>query len=185
MVAADFTLPQSFQVARKALSSKVEFVEMDIRRDDGVPQDLGTFDVVLFLGVIYHVPNPFDVLRRVASLTRELMVLETDTDFNWVGVPLARLHAAHHGSPGRKARDAVDDPGFNWWVPNRACVERLVEAAGFERYEQVYGPPKAPTGTAAKLLWKAGRFLPAGLRDGRPETFGGGPSRLIAHCWKA
>ena len=35
------------------------------------------FDLVLYLGVIYHTENPFASLRQVASLTREHLIVES------------------------------------------------------------------------------------------------------------
>lgn len=38
---------------------------------------LGTFDVVLYLTVLYHMENPLAALPHVRSVTRELAVIET------------------------------------------------------------------------------------------------------------
>lgn len=64
-----------FQYARKALASNVEFRVMDM-------MDLGrldeTFDVVLFLGVYYHLADPIHALRLVFDHLRPggLVVME-------------------------------------------------------------------------------------------------------------
>jgi hypothetical protein len=42
----------------------------------------GTFDVVLFLGVFYHLLDLIDGLRRASSLANEVLVVETHTDLN-------------------------------------------------------------------------------------------------------
>ena len=34
------------------------------------PERVGTFDVVLFLGVLYHLPHPLLALERVAAVSR-------------------------------------------------------------------------------------------------------------------
>ena len=39
---------------------------------------LGEFDVVLLLGVLYHVDSPVELLRRVRAVTRKLLVVDTD-----------------------------------------------------------------------------------------------------------
>jgi len=38
---------------------------------------LGTFDIVLYLGVLYHMPEPLTALRRVRAVTRDVAVIET------------------------------------------------------------------------------------------------------------
>lgn len=42
-----------------------------------VPAELGTFDVVLMLGLIYHLENPVGALRLARALTRGVCVVET------------------------------------------------------------------------------------------------------------
>jgi tRNA (mo5U34)-methyltransferase len=54
--------------------------EMEFRRADVFamdPAEIGTFDVVLVLGLIYHVENPMGVLRLARSCTRRLCVVES------------------------------------------------------------------------------------------------------------
>ena len=57
-----------FTLAREALGSRVEDIDIDVM--DLSPERVGTFDVVLFLGVLYHLRHPFLALERVASVTR-------------------------------------------------------------------------------------------------------------------
>src|SRR5262249_28828723 len=59
-----------FDIAHRALDSKVEALAEDFMKLN--PGELGTFDVVLFLGVLYHMTNPFEAMRRVASWTEEV-----------------------------------------------------------------------------------------------------------------
>jgi hypothetical protein len=42
-----------------------------------VPAQLGRFDLVLMLGLIYHLENPIGALRQARALTRHLCVVET------------------------------------------------------------------------------------------------------------
>ena len=41
------------------------------------PERFGTFDLTLCLGLLYHLENPMDALRRVRAVTRELCVIDT------------------------------------------------------------------------------------------------------------
>jgi tRNA (mo5U34)-methyltransferase len=99
------------------------------------------FDWVLFMGVFYHLRHPLlalDLLHHhvakdqllFQSMLRgaeELEPLEQDypfsenTIFDRPGFP--KMHFIEHNYSG--------DP-TNWWIPNRACVEALLRAAGFE-----------------------------------------------------
>src|SRR5215212_3755329 len=76
-----------FQLAREALGSRVEDADVDVM--DLSPGRLGTFDVVLFLGVLYHLPNPLLALERVAAMANDLLVLETVIDMIGFGRPAA------------------------------------------------------------------------------------------------
>lgn len=99
------------------------------------------FDLVLFLGVLYHLRHPLlalDLIREhaagdllvVQSMQRgsgDVAPIAEDYDF-WDQGPFdsagsPRLHFIEHRYAG--------DP-TNWWVPNRACVEAMLRSAGFE-----------------------------------------------------
>ena len=55
-----------FELARTILGSRVEDIDIDVM--DLSPERVGTFDVVLFLGVLYHLPHPLLALERIASV---------------------------------------------------------------------------------------------------------------------
>jgi tRNA (mo5U34)-methyltransferase len=104
------------------LGSNVDPVVLDFATDD--LSDLGTFDVVIFAGVLYHLENPVGALRRLAALTREIAVVRT------VAVHFPRVtSAAWEFYPGAELEG---DPS-NWWAPNRAALEGAIRAVGFPR----------------------------------------------------
>src|ERR1700688_21458 len=63
VVAVDVARQKPFLEAKKLLNSKVEYVIEDVCRLN--PATLGTFDIVLFLGVLYHSKHPVLALERV------------------------------------------------------------------------------------------------------------------------
>src|SRR5262245_46581936 len=67
-----------FTLARETLGSRVEDIDIDVM--DLAPERVGTFDVVLFLGVLYHLRHPYLALERVASVARDYLILETVVD---------------------------------------------------------------------------------------------------------
>jgi tRNA (mo5U34)-methyltransferase len=71
------TLPgkAAFDTAHQILGSNVEQIVADFMTVE--PDLVGSHDVVLFLGVLYHVQEPLAALRRVALWTREVAVIET------------------------------------------------------------------------------------------------------------
>jgi tRNA (mo5U34)-methyltransferase len=82
----------NFELAWRTLGSRVQM--RDIPVEEISPDTLGaTFDVVLFLGVLYHAPDPVGYLRRVRSVTTGIAVVETAVDLLEVPIPAAAYYA--------------------------------------------------------------------------------------------
>ena len=129
-----------FQLARAALNSRVEDVDMDVM--DLSAERIGTFDIVLLLGVLYHLPHPLLALERVAPMTKNLLILETIVDMVGISRPTVAFY------PGRELNG---DP-TNWWGPNHAAVKGMLNAVGFKRVE-VITPPRSAGLRAARALF--------------------------------
>jgi tRNA (mo5U34)-methyltransferase len=129
-----------FQLARTALGSKVEDVDIDVM--DISPERIGTFDVVLFLGVLYHLRHPLLALERVSSVTRELMIVETVIDLAGFNRPAMAFY------PGRELNH---DP-TNWWAPNEPALHAMLRDVGFPYVRTVGSTPSAPY-RAARAMW--------------------------------
>ena len=114
-----------FDTAHRARESRVEAVVGDIMTVD--LDRLGTFDVVLFLGVLYHVRHPLLALERLARLTNDLLVIETEA----VAVPGFEHHAFCEFFESNELNGDVS----NWWAPNRRAVVGMCRAAGFDTVE--------------------------------------------------
>lgn len=99
------------------------------------------FDLVLFMGVLYHLRHPLlalDLIREhvvgdsmlFQSMQRggsQVAVVKENHHF-WDTEPFLkpgfpRLHFVEHRY--------ADDP-TNWWIPNAACVEAMLRSSGFE-----------------------------------------------------
>src|SRR5687767_8581888 len=145
-----------FQLAREALGSKVEDVDIDVM--DIAPERLGTFDIVLFLGVLYHLRHPLLALEKIAAVTRELLILETVVDLVGLGRPAMAFYPD---------RELNTDP-TNWWGPNQEAVIGMLKYAGFEEV-QVVTPTPGAVYRAARAVWHrvTGRngLLPAFRQD--------------------
>lgn len=115
---------QGFDLAREALDSGVEDAVADFMAVD--LESLGQFDVVLYLGVLYHMESPLEALRRVARVAREVAVIETEAiALPGVERPLCQFFYS----------DQLDADPTNWWVPNEQALEDMCLAAGFSRVE--------------------------------------------------
>jgi len=115
----------------------IEFAELSV-------YDVGAlgerFDVVLFLGVLYHLRHPLLALDLIREhVVKDLFVcqsmqrgdsteapIEEDYPFTETEIfqrpSFPHLYFIEH-------RYAGDDT--NWWVPNRACTKAMLRSAGF------------------------------------------------------
>lgn len=97
-----------------------------------------TYDLVLFMGVFYHLRYPLLALDVVAEKVRRLMAFQTLT------VPGREVYEAIWDR-GLHEREVLREPGWprmafiedafagdltNWWVPNHAGVEAMLRSSG-------------------------------------------------------
>ena len=94
------------------------------------PSTVGTFDVVLFCGVLYHLENMMAGLVLAASVAERMLIVETHMDAAEIERPAAVFY------PGTELNN---DPS-NWWGPNRACVEGMLASVGFPAVEFIPHP---------------------------------------------
>ena len=71
---------RGFDLAHQVLGSRVEPIVADFMTTD--LNVLGQFDVVLYLGVLYHMRHPLLALERLAQVTRHVAVIETEAVFH-------------------------------------------------------------------------------------------------------
>jgi tRNA (mo5U34)-methyltransferase len=118
----------SFDLARRHLAPAVEVMDIDL--PDMTPERVGTFDIVLFAGVFYHLRNPFLTVEQIARLSREWVIVET------------HMNAENEKRPAMifyPTNELANDP-TNWWGPNRPCVEAMLKDVGFHHIEFTPNP---------------------------------------------
>jgi tRNA (mo5U34)-methyltransferase len=152
-------------LAQARLASEVSGLELELRNTTvyDVAQLGERFDIVLFMGVLYHLRHPLlalDLLREHAvkdTLVFQSMLrgtsgsirVEDDYPFSERAIfdhpSWPKMHFVEHAY----ARDWT-----NWWIPNRACSEAMLRSAGFE--------PRAVPGTEVYLCRPIDRPTPDG-----------------------
>lgn len=138
---------RGFDYAKWRKGSKVEELEIDVPNIS--PETVGMFDVVLFLGVLYHVKDPYRCLEAVTSVAKEQIIMETETAFDILPWPVMRLY---------KSKELNNDP-TNFWAPNRACIKEMLFQLGFPRCEIAWHPHVRPHLRDTDLYWKRGRVI--------------------------
>ncbi len=123
--------------AARVHNLEIEFREMSVY---DVPALGGKFDIVLFMGVFYHLRYPLlaldiihkhaagDILIFQSMLRGSMDIEEIEPDYPFEETEIFE-------SPGFPRMHFIEksyskDP-TNWWIPNRACVEALLRSAGF------------------------------------------------------
>jgi SAM-dependent methyltransferase len=99
---------------------EVNFETHDVE-DPALPAQLGSHDLVLCFGLLYHLENPFRALRNLAALAEKVLVVETRV------APfrsnLALLYEENY---------AVDQAlGYMAMVPSTNCLVKMMYIAGF------------------------------------------------------
>jgi len=129
-------------LAQARFAAEVNGLDIEFRRIS--VYDLATldetFDIVLFLGVLYHLRHPLLALDLIYEhVARDMLVFQSmlrgsaaveplreDYDF-WTTELFDRdsypkMHFVEH---------KFADDWTNWWIPNNACAEAMLRSAGF------------------------------------------------------
>jgi tRNA (mo5U34)-methyltransferase len=135
-----------FDYVHGQLGSRVETLDIDVPQIS--PEAVGgVFDVVLFLGVLYHVKDPLKCLEQAASVTGERMVVETETALDVLPWPVMRYYEA----------SALNEDATNFWAPNRRALEAMFRDLGFKRFEIVTHPCLKPNWKRTRVVMHAWR----------------------------
>jgi tRNA (mo5U34)-methyltransferase len=112
---------EGFRIAHQALRSKVE--QRYIRAEELCPEKVGMADLVLFLGVLYHAPDPLLYLRAARSVCNDMLILESHIDAVDIPAPAMIFY------PGATLNN---DPS-NCWGPNVLCIAEMLKEVGFSK----------------------------------------------------
>jgi tRNA (mo5U34)-methyltransferase len=114
-----------FLEAKEKLNSKVIDIEGEL---DELPNlelkpnwEIGS-DLVLCLGILYHVEDPYKLIRDLYKITNKLLILETHIDINDAPFPAMRFYP----------RGEVNNDLGTFWGPNMMCVSDMLTKAGFK-----------------------------------------------------
>ncbi|MBX6313533.1 MAG: DUF1698 domain-containing protein [Isosphaeraceae bacterium] len=122
----------TFSLARKLLGSQVHY-RPDVSVYEVHRLAEKPFDIVLFLGVYYHLKHPLLALSRLRQITREggLILVEGET------ISSDRNYAAFY------YHEHYKDDCSNWWVPTVRCLREWVQCSFFQirnEYTPAIGP---------------------------------------------
>lgn len=113
---------EGFRCVKDILNSSVEHLNIDVFEMS--EKKVGKFDIVFFLGVLYHVQHPLKALQIISGICTEMLVLETA-----VLTPGGILPEPYSEVPIMQLR------GEAGWFPNKLCVLEMLKLAGFKRLD--------------------------------------------------
>ncbi|NOK60611.1 MAG: 2-polyprenyl-3-methyl-5-hydroxy-6-metoxy-1,4-benzoquinol methylase [Chloroflexi bacterium AL-W] len=140
VLALDYVEPTQtgFAIAKELLQSQVEYKVANVY--DLNPEDYGTFDIVLFLGVLYHLRNPLLALDKIWSVCSGQLWIESQViDNAFLDYQSQQLHPLSVVSPNLTTtpimqfypQNTLNNDFTNWWAPNMACLTAMLEDANF------------------------------------------------------
>lgn len=117
---------------------EIQFAKLDVYDVGAIGE---RFDLVIFMGVLYHLRHPLlalDLIREhvagdmllFQSMQRgsaHVLPLEKDYEFKESDIFFESGFPKLHFVEQKYSGDWT-----NWWVPNRACTEAMLRSAGFE-----------------------------------------------------
>ncbi len=144
---------QGFRTAHALRRSRVEFLKADLF--EFTPEQHGRFDLVLCLGVLYHVRHPLLALERLAQLCNEQLILET-----------AIVPSADRPYMQFLEWDESNQDYTNWWAFSVDCVVAMLRSCGFSAVRPTYeGNGRAVINAFAPRLGSGIRQLLARFGD--------------------
>ena len=148
VVALDHVAPErtGFWVLRELFNSKVTW------RTDNVynvsPETYGRFDIVLCLGLLYHLRNPLRALEIIREVCTGELYVESFVIDSAVVMPDGRVRALAEVAPDLLSvpimqfypTNELNNDYTNWWGPNVACLRAMLESTNFSvRSQELLG----------------------------------------------
>jgi tRNA (mo5U34)-methyltransferase len=93
----------------------------------------GTFDIVMFLGLFYHLRYPQLMLDLIATKCDGIMLMNTPVVQSPAGVMELRL------PEGLDRVTQTAEPRYNWWFPSPSALARMLSVAGFTDIRKIFG----------------------------------------------
>jgi len=129
VTAVDCVEFEELSALKGLISLDIDYRILDV--DELSPASVGTFDYVLFFGVLYHLRHPLLSLEKMCALTKETAFVES-----FVSDPVEGISDAC--SLEFYENDDLGGQIDNWYGPTAKCLLALCRSAGFVRARLEY-----------------------------------------------
>jgi tRNA (mo5U34)-methyltransferase len=178
VVAIDYLPPTAtgFDVARRIIGSRVEFHQDNVYSI--TPERYGLFDLVLCLGVLYHLTDPLGALVLIRRVCRDTMWLETQAIDDKFLLPDGSFTSLKDIAPVLDQvpimqfypRTSLHGDITNYWAPNLACLRAMLSEARFAVVEATIFDQRAIVRCRATEDEELDRFVRYARGEAMPES---------------
>jgi tRNA (mo5U34)-methyltransferase len=127
---SDRYIEQANLIQRSLDLSQVEFRLMSI--DDVSPDTIGTFDVVLCFGILYHLEDPVGGMRHLSSVADHAILVDTNVTRNrFMRAPYWRTNVPDPGSETGTTGAWRSDRRVYQFTPSAEAVEQMMDFLDF------------------------------------------------------
>jgi tRNA (mo5U34)-methyltransferase len=123
-VPTNYNAMQGLRLLHKHLRSSVIIRDIDLDSYFTLPKE--RYGLVFFLGILYHLKNPFYALEALARITRNLVLTTRVARFSPNGQRIEDIPLAYLLGPSESNNDAT-----NFWVFSPSGLLRLFDRTGW------------------------------------------------------
>jgi tRNA (mo5U34)-methyltransferase len=119
---------QGARALKEKLASKVGIYEADL--DSQFPAINEKYGLIFFLGILYHLKNPYYILESLSRSTQYMLVSTKIAKYTKDGTQISNYSLAYLLDPTECNNDST-----NYWVFSQQGLERIFNRTGWETVE--------------------------------------------------
>jgi len=120
----NFNNLQGARLIKKQLNSTVNIFEYDL--DSQFPALQEKYDLIFFLGILYHLKNPYYILEALSKSTKNLIVSTRIAKYTTDGTQISKYPLAYLLAPDECNNDAT-----NFWIFSYRGLEQIFNRTGW------------------------------------------------------
>ena len=178
----NFNSMHGVKTLKSRLSSDLQILEIDLDADEALVLPETDYALVLLLGILYHLKNPFSILEKLARRARFCMLSTRIAAMTPAGAPMQHESLAYLLDSGEANNDST-----NFWIFSETGLLRLLkrtewEVRAFSKHGCLSGSNPSSNGADERMfLFLRSRLLSAPAR--LKLVKGWWPAEAQGWCW--
>jgi tRNA (mo5U34)-methyltransferase len=124
---SNFNYMHGVKALKERFESDLRILEIDVDNEGLSALPEGEYGLVLLLGILYHLKNPFSILETLAKRGRYCMLSTRIAELTPAGAPMKDEALAYLLDSGEANNDST-----NFWVFSETGLLRLLKRTGWE-----------------------------------------------------